>query len=147
MQNQNDKKLLSNINVFIDTSAIIALLNKKDENHERAKRIYYFLLSINPRIIITNFVIAETHVGLLSKASEIAKQWLTSAYEDYNVIRPNENFELKAVDEINKYSDKRFSLTDMLSFLVMQDMNIQYFFSFDKNFRQIGWFSDIKKIL
>ncbi len=40
---------------------------------------------------------------------------------------------------IVRYHDKTFSLTDALSFVVMERLDISHAFSFDHNFRQYGF--------
>ncbi len=137
-----------NKSVFFDTSAIAAIINKNDNNHKESLRI---LKKIEQKYfnIISNFVIAETHALLLSRLNDIkiATEWLNNAYNDFNVIRPEENIEKEAIKCIIKFKDKDYSFTDMLSFLIMEKLNVKYYFAFDKHFKQIGKFENIKKIL
>lgn len=132
--------------VFIDTSAILALMSSTDSDHKEAELIYK-KIATEYKLILTNFVIAETHALILSRMKniKIASQWLSeSAYKEFNVIRPEKDVELEAIKQINKYNDKDYSLTDMLSFLTMEKLEIKYFFSFDRHFTQISKFADIK---
>ncbi len=46
--------------IFVDTSAHIALINKKDQYHQRAKDYYLKILSSRLKLVSTNFVICET---------------------------------------------------------------------------------------
>lgn len=149
MLGRKQKNNLKRNVVFIDTSAITAILNKKDNNHKLANRVYKKLQQFNFYFVLTNFVIAETHATILLRTNiKIATDWLTnSAYKDFNVFRPEEDVEKKAVEEINKYQDKDFSLTDMLSFLIMDKVGIQYYFAYDEHFEQIGKFSNVSACL
>ncbi len=146
-----EKKRKNNLKkkiVFIDTSAIAAITNKNDEKHVLADKVYKKLLKFKFNFILTNFVIAETHALLLSINFQIATDWLfNSAYKDFNVYRPEEHIEIEAVNEIKKYQDKDFSLTDMLSFLTMDKAGVQYYFAYDKHFKQIGRFLDVSVFL
>lgn len=47
--------------VFADTSALLALLNLKDENHDRAARAFATLRSNRAPLISTSFVLVETY--------------------------------------------------------------------------------------
>jgi len=137
---QNNKSI-----VFVDTSAIAAVVNGNDKHHNSALRIYKKLQRPQFYLLVTNFVIAETHALLLKKGNiNIAREWLMrSAYKDFSVHRPEEDMEMEAVKRIDKYKDKDFSLTDMLSFLVMEKIGIKYYFAYDRHFAQIGLFNNI----
>jgi len=145
-QNRRDNKSI----VFVDTSAIAAVANGNDQDHNSALRIYKKLQELQFYFVVTNFVIAETHAILLQRVKNIeeARTWLVnSAYKDFGVFKPEKDMEMEAVKEIDKYKDKDFSLTDMLSFLVMEKIGIKYYFAYDKHFAQIGLFDDVSVFL
>lgn len=131
--------------VFVDSSAILAIINNNDQDHNQADNIYKKLFNKKYYFVLTNFAIAETHALLLSKMNniQVARDWLSNSYKEFNILRPEEDMEFEAIKELNKYQDKDYSFTDMLSFLAMEKSGIQYFFSFDKHFRQIGKFQNI----
>ena len=45
--------------VFTDTSALYALADKRDQNHEESKVLYEKLLSRKATFLITDYIIAE----------------------------------------------------------------------------------------
>src|SRR3972149_6123485 len=108
--------------VFVDTSAWLALINKSDAFHVKAKNIRDILLHDNIQFIVTDYVIVEV-ANSLSKIP-----WRSSAIQLINSIQLSEN---TRVVEINKeiyneawglYSnrtDKEWGLTDCASFVVM----------------------------
>jgi predicted nucleic acid-binding protein len=51
----------------------------------------------------------------------------------------NETTKHKAWDFFRKHSDKIFSFTDCTSFMIMKEMRVNRYFSFDSDFRQAGF--------
>ena len=128
--------------VFVDTSAWLALINKSDAFHVKAKNIRDILLHDNIQFIVTDYVIVEV-ANSLSKIP-----WRSSAIQLINSIQLSEN---TRVVEINKeiyneawelYSnktDKEWGLTDCASFLVMNRYAITKAFTNDHHFEQMGF--------
>ena len=54
------------------------------------------------------------------------------------VIRAEEGDERRAREIIRRYADKDFSLTDAISFAVMERLGIDHAFAFDPHFAQYG---------
>jgi predicted nucleic acid-binding protein len=136
--------------VFVDTSAIAAVLNETDQYHTQAVRGYKAVIDKGYSRVLTNFVIAETHALLLKNTGSIALglRWLSEvAYTDFTVIRPSKTEEEEAVRLLTNHPDKQWSLVDALSFTIMEKLTIPYYFSFDEDFRQTGKFLDITRYL
>ena len=45
---------------FVDTSAIYAILDRSDANHEAAKTCWFALLDANDPLFTTNYVVVES---------------------------------------------------------------------------------------
>jgi predicted nucleic acid-binding protein len=136
--------------VFVDTSAIAAVMNETDQHHDEAVRRYKEIVEKGYGMILTNFVIAETHALLLNITRNIplGLQWLREvAYTDFTVVRPSKTEEEEAVQLLSTHKDKLWSLVDTLSFTIMEKLTIPYYFSFDEDFRQTGKFLDIAHYL
>lgn len=123
--------------VMVDTSAIFALLDRSDHNHVQAVRILQRLAKDKEGVLLTNFILAETHALVLARlGAEMARAWLQ------NLRWPVER--VSAVDEeraraiICTFTDKEFSYTDATTFAIMERLNLEYAFSFDRHFRQFG---------
>lgn len=135
--------------VFVDTSAIAAVMNKTDQHHQAAIRAYTRIVKEGYSAVLTNYVIAETHALLLNTTHNIGLglQWLNDvAYIDFTVVRPSKDEEEKALQLLNRYQDKQWSFVDAVSFVIMEKFNIPHYFSFDDDFRQTGKFSDITRV-
>lgn len=136
--------------VFVDTSAIAAVMNEADQYHKEAVNLYKEIVERGYSMVLTSFVIAETHALLLNTTHNITLglQWLMDvAYRDFTVVRPSKNEEEEAVKLLAAYNDKQWSMVDALSFTTMDTLSIPYFFSFDEDFRQTSKFLDIMHYL
>ena len=56
--------------IFIDTSAWIALEDKKDINHGKAIKFKQELVSLKKRLFTTNYILDETFTLMYSNAVE-----------------------------------------------------------------------------
>ncbi len=123
---------------MVDTSAIYALLDKSDANHNDAVKLLKTIAIEKKDVILTNFIVAETHALILIKlGNKLANYWLKNLC--WHIERVSEEDEEKAKDIINAYIDKTFSYTDALTFAVMTRMNTETAFTFDKHFTQYGF--------
>lgn len=123
--------------VLVDTSAIYALIDRDDTYHRKAAAILRSLPRRGLRPLLTNFIIAETHVLLLScLGAETARNWLLSQIWPVEPVIPHD--EEKAKDIIRRYVDKTFSYADATSFALMERLGIKEAFAFDPHFRQYG---------
>lgn len=124
--------------VFIDTSAIVAAMNKMDNHHQPAKEVFLKLAAQRSSLIITNYIRSETHSLLINRASrEIALKFLDEKSWTIEWISPAD--EQKAIQLIRQYSDKSFSLTDATSFVIMERLEINTAVTFDQHFAQYGF--------
>lgn len=113
---------------FVDTSAFFAISNARDVQHPTARAIESRLRREQWRLSTTNFIVAETHALLLSRAGrQVAATVLAEIdRDDIIVIRVSEADEQRARAIIYQYDDKDFSLTDATSFAVMERLRIAH---------------------
>jgi predicted nucleic acid-binding protein len=127
---------------FVDTSGLYALLDRTDANHRQAAPLFRALSAARTRLVLTNFIRAEAHALILNRLGHaLADRFLADlrGIPPDNLIRVSEADELAALELIERYQDKDFSLTDATSFVVMERLRIRHAFSFDDDFRQYGW--------
>lgn len=123
--------------ILIDTSALVALLNKRDNNHRRAIELMLAAKERKARLFLTNFVLGETYAALLSRVGPAAaRRWL--AENDLPVVRVNAGDEERAKEILLRFTDKDFSYVDATSFAVMTRLNVNTAFAFDAHFEQYG---------
>ena len=130
------------MNVFIDTSAWVAVEIGKDQNHIRAKNILKDLINNKYFLIMTDYIYDETITELVvSSGNEYAIKFgekiLKSSIVEMVIIDKEDIKE--ALDFKKKYNDKDFSFTDCTSFVIMKRLGITKAFSFDKHFEQAGF--------
>ncbi len=129
--------------VFIDTSGFYAVANRRDLHHAEALAIARRLEQSRMSLVTTNFVVAEAHALMLKRAGHAAALAFLQSFEHSAIalVRASAEDENRAREIILKYSDKDFSLTDAISFAVMQRLRLSVAFSFDADFRQFGFAS------
>lgn len=126
--------------VLVDTGAFYALADAGDRNHHRAIAGRNRIVQEQRYLFTTNFAVAETHALLLNRLGHApATVFLTEITRSATtVVRVSAADEARARHIILQYDDKDFSLTDALSFAVMERLRIPEAFSFDRNFVQYG---------
>ncbi|MBM2826190.1 MAG: PilT protein domain protein [Dehalococcoidia bacterium] len=126
--------------VFVDSSAYLALLDEEDENHDQAIQIVTQLANQRFRLYVTNILLIEAHALIMSNLGIAAGiQFLNDMDESKTIkIRVRASDEQRAKQIIFQYDDKDFSLTDAISFTVMERLGITYVFTFDRHFAQYG---------
>ena len=122
--------------IFVDTSAWIALVDKDDSHHKEAASSYPSLLKNHRNLITSNFVIAETYIIILNELGhKLAIDFLEKLKASPRILKiySNEDIEAEAEPILVKYSDQDFSYTDAVSFVIMKRQKIRKAFSFDKH--------------
>jgi predicted nucleic acid-binding protein len=127
---------------FIDTGAFYALMDSGDPNHRPALSIKQALDRARTRLVLTNFIRAETQALLLNRLGHhVAQRFLA----DLRQVRPDTLIRVSDTDEeqalalIERYQDKNFTIVDATSFVVMERLRITHAFTFDRNFAQYGF--------
>lgn len=128
--------------IFVDTSAWLALVNKSDNFHEKAKFTRDNLMKQNSKFVVTDYVIAEignclSRLNFRKAGIKLIENIRES--EDIEIIKiDNEIFE-KAWTLYSSCKDKEWGLTDCTSFIVMNEWDITEAFSADHHFKQAGF--------
>lgn len=128
------------MNIFVDTSAFLAILDAQDPNHERADQIWKILLGQGDPLVSTNYVVVET-ISLVQR-----RFGLLAAQEFQDVIVPL--LEVEWVDQTTHSiamqllflaNQRRLNLVDCVSFAVMNRLKISTAFVFDEHFNRQGF--------
>lgn len=123
--------------VLWDSSAILALLDADDADHQEAVRLTSRIAGERRPSFITNYIEAEAHALLLRKLGRaLAREWLLAG--GLPVLRVHPDEEERAKELLARYADKDWSLCDALSFAVIDRRSIGAAFSFDRHFLQFG---------
>jgi predicted nucleic acid-binding protein len=123
--------------VLWDSSAILALLDADDADHEGAVAVAHRLAADARPSFITNYIEVETHALLLRKLGRaIAREWLLGGGLPVLRALPHEEEQAKAI--LARHADKDWSLCDAISFAVLESRRVRTAFSFDRHFGQYG---------
>ena len=128
--------------LFLDTAYVYALLNTRDEWHERAKSWQSFLAPRRQPLITTEYVLVEMGDGLANlrfrkQAIDTIDALRSSALVE--IIPASSDLLSEAVDLYRDRADKEWGITDCASFTVMQQRGIQDALTCDDDFSQAGF--------
>ena len=127
---------------FIDTSALYALIDKRDAHHAAARDAVGALLRSGRRLVTSDYVIAETinlanarggtHVALrildlLERSAGIRIEWIGPLRFD------------QTKSFFRKHADHPYSFTDCSSFVVMRELRLTDALTTDRHFSQAGF--------
>ena len=128
--------------VFLDTGYIIALEAADDQHHDAAVQHWRGFITQLPPLVTTSYVFAEVVTFFNSrnqhaKASEIGNRLLRSP--TVRLVHVDEGLFYDGWRCFTQHADKSYSLTDCVSFLVMERFGIRTALAFDQHFVQAGF--------
>lgn len=126
--------------IFIDTSAILAFINKNDINHKEALNKWREIIYSETNLITTNYVIVET-LALLQNRFGIKS--VRAFQEDFVPLLAvewvDEAVHNTGVNGVLTANRRDLSLIDCISFIFMREKGIKKVFTFDKHFKEQGF--------
>lgn len=127
---------------FVDASGWIAVFNEADKYHAQALRWMSTVKGQRHRLITTDYVLDEAITFLQSAVNHATAEdfaiWVLKQ-PHVQIIHVTEALWHDAFALFRRYADKKFSFTDCVSFVVMQQQNLTNAFGFDHHFEQIGF--------
>ncbi len=125
--------------VFVDTSALYALLVEEDDNHDDARIAAESLRELDATLVTSSFVVLET-VALLQ--ARVGVGAVRIFYLDIlpllRIIWVDKDLLHRAINALLAASRRQVSLTDWASIALMQDHRIDQAFAFDEDFTRMG---------
>ena len=127
--------------VFVDTGYLIALEDADDDNHRAAAEHREGLREMPPLTatsyimdeVVTFFNVRDQH----AKVIELGEALLESP--SVTMVHVGEDLLSRGLSLLRARPDKRYSLTDCVSFVVMREHGITTAFAFDRHFEQEGF--------
>jgi hypothetical protein len=129
------------VRIFVDTGAWLAVNDRDDRWHHAAVRFLTEITGEATLFYTTDYIIDETVTLIRFRVSQRrATAFLDSLPLNQNLIYAvvRERLLDKGEDIFRKYSDKKWSFTDCVSFAFMDEIGLMDVFGFDSNFRQYG---------
>lgn len=128
--------------VFADTGYWVALLNPRDDLHQKAVKLSR---SLQPLHIVTSEVVLTEVLNDFSKRGEYFRGLATELIQRLRVhpnttivAQSSQQFE-EAFNLYTQRKDKEWSHTDCVSFNLMQEYEIAEALAYDKHFVQAGY--------
>jgi predicted nucleic acid-binding protein len=125
---------------FADTSALYAVLDRDDENHQAARATWDLLLKSDAFLVTSNYVLVETcalvqhRLGLDALRTFqddilplLTVEWISRAQHD------------SAIAVVLSAGRKGLSLVDCVSFGLMRSAGLRKAFAFDRHFVEQGF--------
>lgn len=128
--------------VFVDTSAWIAVSDGGDKYHPAARAAYQRLIGDRRMFLTTNLVVAEAYLIIRRTGGHAqAIRLLHSLRGSPRLQRiwSDASLESRAEAILEQHVDQDFSFTDAVSFAVMQERGIEEAFTFDSHFATLGF--------
>lgn len=126
--------------VFVDTSALYAVLDADDRRHAQAREAWADLLTGQTPLVCTNYVLVETFALTQSRLGMDAVRTLQEDIVPVlQVTWIDEARHERAVSAVLTADRRQLSLVDCASFNAMRELGIKTAFAFDDHFAEQGF--------
>ena len=125
--------------VFADAFYFVALLNRADQHHPRAVAA---ASQLRDNLLTTEWVLMELADALAESTSRrLVLPFIRSLEQDpkVEIIRASRELMQRGLRRYDERPDKQWSLTDCISFVVMEEAEIREALTDDKHFKQAGF--------
>ena len=126
--------------MLADTSALLALHARADQHHAQA--VSFLRTHPEARFVLTDLVLTELVTRLRARAdaahaAAAGRSYLAS--QRYEILFTDASLITSGLARMAQYADKQLSLTDCVSFELMDRFGLTTAFSFDRDFRDCGY--------
>jgi uncharacterized protein len=126
--------------VFVDTSALYAVLDRDDANHTAAAGVWRRLVNDGAGLLTHNYILVESSALVQRRLGPAALRVL---HEDlvplFRVEWIDEGRQRRAVDMVLAAGRKKLTLVDCASFVVMREAGVGEAFCFGGHFGEFGF--------
>jgi predicted nucleic acid-binding protein len=128
--------------VFTDTSALYALVNRNDSTHAAARAEVARLVQAGRRLVATDYILAETVNLANARGGPLVACRLLDLVEQsrglhIEWIGPDRFEAAKAF--FRKHADHAYSFTDCTSFVTMRELKLSSALTPDRHFQRAGF--------
>jgi predicted nucleic acid-binding protein len=123
--------------VFVDTSALLALLNPNDTAHKRARAAFDGLAAAGDALVTTSYVLVETYALVARRlGAEAVRAFRESFAPLLEVTWVDEPLHEAGLDLLTARKSRRISLVDAVSFVAIRQRSVDRVFAYDDDFRR-----------
>jgi predicted nucleic acid-binding protein len=128
------------VSVFVDTSALLAVLDGDDKHHRKAKNVWAQLISEEESLVSSNYILVEIFALVQNRLGlQAARVLQEDVLPMITVEWVDEATHRAGVTGVLTAMRKKLSLVDCISFDVMRRMGIKKAFTFDTHFKEQGF--------
>lgn len=128
------------MSVFIDTSALFALLDADDSNHKKAAGAWRELVVSRESMITTSYVLVESCALIQNRLGfEAVRGFCDDLVPVLTVEFVTSDIHRLGTAALLAASKRGLSLVDCVSFETMRELGIRSAFTFDRHFREYGF--------
>ena len=129
--------------IFVDSLYFIAMLFPDDQWHDAARRVVENLTGAE-RFVTTYDVLTEFLASASRSSPETRMRAVETvrdavANDDITIVPQSADLFARGLELYANRPDKRYSLTDCISMIVMQDMDITEALTHDRDFESEGF--------
>jgi hypothetical protein len=128
------------MSVFVDTSAILPILNRDDVDFPQAQQIWGRLAEEQADLITSNYVLVEATALIQHRLGMVAVQDFQESFVPlFQIVWVTEELHQMSAAALAVVNRRRLSLVDCVSFVICQQRQIEHVFAFDAHFSEQGF--------
>jgi predicted nucleic acid-binding protein len=128
------------IRCYVDTSALLAVIDRDDERHADAGRVWQRLMADKATLLVTNYVLLETIAILQSRIGMSAvRRFHDDILPVLTVDWVSATDHQKGMSALLAADRRNLSLVDCISFDTMRRRGLNTVFAFDRHFEEQGF--------
>ena len=128
------------MNVVVDTSAFLALLDASEQNHEHAGRIWRQLVEQDVLLFCTSFILVETAALLQNRLGlSQLRAFHKNVFPFLRVLWVDAALYNAGMTALLTANRRRLSLVDCVTFAAMRQTGLNTAFAFDTHFSEQGF--------
>jgi len=125
--------------IFVDTSAIFALLVEQDEAHQRARLAFSSLAAEKAVLLTSSYVQLECHALLGRRFGPVAMERFRRDFVPLlETVWVDGELHERALDALLGRQVRGLSLVDEVSFAVIRGQKLDAAFAYDRHFEEEG---------
>jgi predicted nucleic acid-binding protein len=128
------------MSVFVDTSAILPILNQDDVDFLKAQQIWEHLADEQADLITSNYVLVEATALIQNRLGMAAVRDFQEAFEPlFRVVWVTQELHQMGMAALMAANRRRLSLVDCVSFFICHQEQVEHVFAFDAHFSEQGF--------
>lgn len=128
--------------VFVDSSGLYLLADRRDPNRPAAQKLLAELIKKGAVLVLTDYIIDEACTLAKARAggpAAVRLLELVDRSEGFRLLWIGEERFARAKEFFQKHADHGYSFTDCTSFVLMREIGISDALTTDHHFREAGF--------